>query len=126
MPAPPVTIRRPPAGVRFLPDQEARVRDGTLLRANLLLPEGEGRWPAVICAHPNNLPRRGPQFTYRLMRPRRLSASAPEPPGTRPSGPRGYALVNCDLRGFFRSEGEGSCAISARWSSRPRWPGGRR
>lgn len=90
------------------------MRDGTILRANLFLPEGEGRWPVVMCAHPyskDNLPRHGPQFTYRVMRqsaPLSISAwtswEAPDPAFW---VPRGYAVVNCDLRGFFRSEGEG-------------------
>lgn len=112
--APPVTFTPPPPGVRFLPDQEVRVRDGTVLRANLFLPEGEGSWPAIVCAHPygkDNLPIGKIPFTYRVMRqssPYRISQwTSWESPDPGHWVPRGYALVNCDLRGFFRSEGEG-------------------
>lgn len=112
---PPVTVEPPPPGVRFLKDVEVPVRDGTVLRANLFLPEQEGRYPVVMCAHPyskDRLPRKGrPLFNYRVMRqssPLRFSAwtswEAPDPGFWVPNG---YALVNCDLRGFFRSEGFG-------------------
>lgn len=112
--APPVRFTPPPKDIRFLKDQELKVRDGTILRCNLFLPEGDGPWPAIVCAHPygkDNLPIGKIPFTYRVMR-----QSAPfsvsqwtgwESPDPAYWAARGYALVNCDLRGFFRSEGEG-------------------
>ena len=44
---PPVTFTKPPDGVRFLRDQELKVRDGTVLRCNVFLPAQEGRYPAI-------------------------------------------------------------------------------
>lgn len=112
--APPVTFTKPPEGVRFLKDQELNVRDGTVLRCNLFLPEGDGPWPAIVCAHPygkDNLPIGKIPFTYRVMRQSGAFSVSQwtswEGPDPGYWVPRGYALVNCDLRGFFRSEGEG-------------------
>ncbi len=111
---PPVKFTPPPPNVRFLRDQELKVRDGTILRCNVFLPEGEGAWPAIVCAHPygkDNLPIGKIPFTYRIMRqsgPFSVSQwTGWESPDPAHWVPRGYAVVNCDLRGFFRSEGEG-------------------
>jgi len=101
------------------------VRDGTVLRVNVFRPAVEGHYPVIMCAHPygkDGLPHRGrrgyrPNFQYRLMRqsaPLRISAwtswEAPDPAfWVR----RGYVVVNCDLRGFGHSEGEGTLISDA-------------
>ncbi len=118
--APPVRFTPPPSGVRFDRDVEVRVRDGTVLRVNVFRPPGEGPFPVILSAHPyskDNFARRTPwggylpTFTYRVMRqsaPFTISAwtswEAPDPAFWTSHG---YAVVNADLRGFFRSEGVG-------------------
>jgi hypothetical protein len=118
--APPVTITPPPAGVRLDHDAPVVTRDGTTLRVNLFRPEGDGPWPAVMCAHPYGKdrfpkPRVGgyePDFQYRMLhqpQPVRFSAwttwEAPDPGFWVPLG---YAVVNADLRGFGTSDGVGA------------------
>jgi len=117
--APPVTITPPPRGVRFERDVPVAVRDGTILRVNVFRPATEGQYPVVTCAHPygkDRLPRRRrvgylPELQYRLMRqsaPIRVSAwTSWESPDPAFWVSRGYVVVNCDLRGFGRSDGEG-------------------
>ena len=117
--APPVTITDPPSGIRFERDVPVTVRDGTVLRANVFRPAAEGRYPMIMCAHPygkDNLPRRGPfgyipQAQFRLMRQSAPVGSSAwtswEAPDPAFWAPRGYVVVNCDLRGFGWSEGEG-------------------
>ena len=83
--SPPVEITPPPPGVRFEHDVEVAVRDGTILRVNVFRPEGGGRYPVIMCAHPygkDNLPKRGllgyrPPAQYRMIRqPKPVSWSA--------------------------------------------------
>ncbi|MGH2583573.1 MAG: CocE/NonD family hydrolase, partial [Dehalococcoidia bacterium] len=117
--APPVTITPPPRGVRFGRDVPVAVRDDTILRVNVFRPAAEGRYPVVMCAHPygkDRLPRRRrigylPELQYRLMRqsaPIRISAwTSWESPDPAFWVPRGYVVVNCDLRGFGHSDGVG-------------------
>jgi uncharacterized protein len=65
--SPPVGIEPPPSGVLFERDVGVIVRDGTTLRVNVFRPEGGGRYPVILCAHPygkDRLPGRGP-FGYR-------------------------------------------------------------
>ena len=115
--APQVEIAPPPSGVRFERDVEVAVRDGTILRVNVFRPEREGTYPVILCAHPygkDNLPERGPfgyrpPAQYRMIRqpgPVGWSAwtgwEAPDPAYWVPLG---YAVVNCDLRGFGTSDG---------------------
>jgi predicted acyl esterase len=50
--SPPVEITPPPSGVRFERDVGVAIRDGTILRVNVFRPEGEGRYPVILCAHP--------------------------------------------------------------------------
>jgi predicted acyl esterase len=116
---PAVTITAPPDGVVVDRDVEVAVRDGTILRVNVFRPAHDGRFPVLMCAHPygkDALPRaRGTRYTVprqlRLIpqgRPFTISAwtgwEAPDPAFW---VPRGYVVVNCDLRGWGRSDGVG-------------------
>jgi predicted acyl esterase len=117
--APPIAIAPPPAGVRFERDVGVAVGDGTILRVNVFRPEGEGRYPVILCAHPygkDRLPGRGifgyrAPSQYRMLRqPEPVTFSAWttwESPDPAYWVPRGYAVVNCDLRGFGASDGIG-------------------
>ena len=144
--SPPVEIAPPPAGVRFEMDVEVAVSDGTILRVNVFRPEGDGRYPVVLCAHPygkDNLPERGPLGyrplpQYRMLRqPKSVSFSAWtswEAPDPAYWVPRGYAVVNCDLRGFGSSDGRGTLFTDAEardiydlveWAGTQPWSNGR-
>jgi uncharacterized protein len=123
--SPPVEITPPPPGIRFEHDVEVAVRDGTILRVNVFRPEGDGRHPVIMCAHPygkDGIPKRGPSgyrppAQYRMIRqPKRVTFSALttwESPDPAHWVPRGYAVVNCDLRGFGTSEGCGNLLTDA-------------
>jgi predicted acyl esterase len=118
---PPVTVRpAPEAEIVFERDVAVTVRDGTVLRVNVFRPRGGGAHPAILCAHPygkDNLPtpRRGggfkPSIQYRIFRmPEPVSFSAWtswEAPDPAHWVARGYAVVNCDLRGCGSSDGVG-------------------
>lgn len=150
---PPVTVTPPPKGVRFEHDVPVKTRDGTTLRVNVFRPDvargteaPDRRYPVIMCAHPygkDQLPRRTPfgylpPMTYRMMRqpaPVRFSAwttwEAPDPAFW---VPRGYALVNVDLRGFGHSDGVGSVlsdqeaqdyADVVEWAAAQPWSTGR-
>lgn len=116
---PAVTVTEAPAEIHVDRDAPVRVRDGTILRANIFRPAGPQRLPAILSIHPygkDKLPtRRGSRWTvplqYRLTRqPERLRISsltgfeAPDPAWWTP---RGFALVNADMRGCGHSEGTG-------------------
>jgi predicted acyl esterase len=117
---PQVTITPPPPGITFERDVEVPMRDGTILRANIFRPAAPGRYPAILSAHPygkDRLPRRRRDGTYVVPRQYRLltqdqdfahsawtSWEAPDPAFW---VPRGYVLVNADLRGWGRSDGDG-------------------
>ena len=123
--APPVEIMPPPSGICFEQDVEVAVRDGTVLRVNVFRPEHGGRYPVIMCAHPygkDKLPKRGPfgykpPPQYRMLRqPKAVTWSAWtswEAPDPAYWVPRGYAVVNCDLRGFGTSDGRGSLFTDA-------------
>jgi uncharacterized protein len=123
--SPPVKITPPPSGIRFEKDVEVAVRDGTILRVNVFRPESEGRYPVIMCAHPygkDRQPKRGPLGyrpppQYRMLRqPKPVTWSAWtswEAPDPAYWVPRGYAVVNCDLRGFGTSEGSGNLLTDA-------------
>jgi uncharacterized protein len=119
---PPVSVYEPGDGsLTVLRDRPVAVRDGTTLRVNVVLPgTGEGRFPVLMSAHPygkDNLPRRrgrgwSVSVQLRILRqtaPLRFSSltgwEAPDPVWW---ASRGYAVVNCDLRGAGTSEGEAS------------------
>jgi uncharacterized protein len=101
------------------------VRDGTTLRVNVFRPDGEGRYPVILCAHPygkDRLPGRGRSgyrapTQYRMLRqPEPVAFSAWttwESPDPAYWVPRGYAVVNCDLRGFGTSGGTGNLLTDA-------------
>jgi uncharacterized protein len=143
---PPVKISPPPSGVCLEHDVEVAVRDGTILRVNVFRPEGDGRYPVIMCAHPygkDNLPKRGP-FGYRplpqyrmLRQPKSVTFSAWtswEAPDPAYWVPRGYVVVNCDLRGFGSSDGRGTFFTDAEardiydlieWAGTQPWSNGR-
>ena len=124
---PPVDVYEPDSdSFTMLRDLPVTVRDGTVLRVNVVLPAGTGPFPVLVSAHPygkDELPRRGRwsrtgwrvSIQYRMLRqPSRVRFSsltgweAPDPAWW---AGQGYAVVNCDLRGAGTSEG--TCAI---WS----------
>ena len=115
---PQVRVTPMPPGITMDLDVPVVVRDGTTLRANVFRPAGGGPVPVVMSAHPygkDRVPartrsRRGVNFQYRIFpqpQPVQLSEwtswEAPDPAFW---VPRGYAVVNCDLRGGGTAEGE--------------------
>jgi len=114
---PDIRITAPPGGVVFKRDVSVTVRDGTTLRANVFRPEAGGRYPVLLCAAPygkDKIPARtrsgrGKPLQYRLAsndEPVAFSAWASlEAPDPAFWVPRGYALVNLDLRGWGTSGG---------------------
>lgn len=115
---PDIQITPPPEQVRFERDLPIVVRDGTTLRANVFRPEGEGRYPVLLCAAPygkDRMPTRTragwrKPLQYRLASndaPMSFSAWAPlEGPDPAFWVPRGYAVVTVDLRGWGTSDGD--------------------
>lgn len=110
-------VTAPAADIRCDWNVPLTMRDGTSLRANVFRPDREGRFPVIMSAHPygkDRLPKRAP-FGYiplpgfRIMaQPDPFSFSAYtswEAPDPSFWVPRGYAVVNLDLRGFGTSEG---------------------
>ncbi len=117
---PKVTVTPPAPGIRFEQDVAVPMRDGARLRVNVFRPERVGRVPVIMCAHPygkDALPRSSPfgylpLARYRFMRqPDPIAFSAYtswEAPDPSYWVPRGYAVVNVDLRGFGASDGVGT------------------
>jgi predicted acyl esterase len=141
-----IQVTPAPSGVRFDHDVPVVVRDGTTLRANVFRPEADGRYPVLLCAatygkdrFPQNTRsgRRKP-VQYRLAAndaPITFSAwtalGAPDPAFW---VPRGYVLVDVDLRGWGTSAGapepfgptEGDDVHDAiEWSAAQPWSNGR-
>ena len=93
------------------------VRDGTVLRVNVFRPEDGNPAPALMSAHlygkdgipANTRSGEGPAFQYRLFpQPEKVRLSAWtswEAPDPAFWVPRGYVVVNADLRGGGTSEG---------------------
>jgi len=93
------------------------VRDGTILRVNVFRPAGGGPVPVIMSAHPygkDRIPfktrsRRGLNPQYRVfVQPHRIRISAYtswEAPDPAFWVPRGYAVINADLRGGGTSAG---------------------
>jgi putative CocE/NonD family hydrolase len=114
---PPITVTDPPDDIVIDRDVEIRMRDGTLLRANVFRRADDTGHPIVLSIHPygkDNLPtRRGKRWSYsqqyRVLRqpdPITFSAltgwEAPDPAWW---VAQGFAVVNADLRGCGHSEG---------------------
>ncbi len=104
-------------------DVAVPTRDGTILRANVYRPPGDGPFAALLCAHPygkDNLPTKkrcgrgySVSIQYRLLRqptrPRFSDLTGWEAPDPVWWTEHGFAVVNCDLRGAGRSDGV--CAL---------------
>jgi uncharacterized protein len=117
--SPRVTVTEAPSEIVAECDAEVATRDGTILRANVFRPPGDGPYPVVLCAHPygkDNLPRRrGNRLTYStqyhvLRQPDPVTFSALtgwEAPDPAWWVAEGFAVVNADLRGCGRSDGIG-------------------
>lgn len=117
---PNVDVTPPPEDVLLDRDVEVVVRDGTTLRVNVFRPEGDGQHPVLMSAHPygkDYLPKRT-RRSYRpfpnlrvLPQSQRFTISAWtgwEAPDPAYWVPRGYVVVNADLRGWGRSDGVGN------------------
>ncbi len=116
---PHVEVSHAPAGYRVDWDVPVVVRDGTTLRVNVFHPGGGGPAPVIMSAHPygkDKIPARtrsghGVNFQYHLFpqpEPVRISEwtnwEAPDPAFWLP---RGFAVVNADMRGAGTSDGVG-------------------
>lgn len=116
---PQITITKASEDVLVDWDVAITMRDGVHLRANIFRPNGNTKVPAIISAHPygkDNIPAkswsgRSPNFLYRLFpQPDAFEFSSYtswEAPDPAVYVPRGYAVINCDLRGAGTSEGTG-------------------
>ena len=118
---PPVEVYEPASGSpEVLRDLPVAVRDGTVLRVNVVLPTGGGRFPVLMSAHPygkDNLPqparpaaggcRRSTGILRQPSRVRFSSLTGWEAPDPAWWAAQGYAVVNCDLRGAGTSGGCG-------------------
>jgi uncharacterized protein len=116
---PEITITAPVADVRFDRDVAVPMRDGVRLRVNVFRPDHPGRFPVILSAHPYGkdvLPWRTPLGYLPLKRTRFIRQSgrvtysaytAWEAPDPCFWVPRGYVVINVDLRGFGSSEGVG-------------------
>ncbi len=116
---PNVSVTPPPEGVVLDRDVEVMVRDGTVLRVNVFRPAGGGRFPVMMSAHPYGKDY-VPKATRRGYRPFPNLRVLPQAQHFSFSGwtgweapdpaywvPRGYVVINADLRGWGRSEGVG-------------------
>lgn len=116
----PVTITDPPAGILFERDVEVPMRDGVVLRVNVFRPQDGGRHPVILSAHPYGKdalpkPRRSARgyrapVQYHMMQTGPVTHSAWtswEAPDPAHWVPRGYVVVNADLRGWGHSDGVG-------------------
>lgn len=114
---PDVRVTPAPTGVVFERDVPVVVRDGTTLRGNVFRPVQEGRYPVLLSVQPygkDSLPRRtrsghAVPTQYRLAsndEPMTFSEwTSLEAPDPASWVPRGYVVVNVDLRGWGTSDG---------------------
>lgn len=116
---PNVTVTSPPEGVVVDRDVAVTVRDGIVLRLKVYRPADDGAYPVIMSAHPYGKDYL-PKPTLHGYRPfpnlRILPQSQPfsisawtgwEAPDPAYWVPRGYVVVNADLRGWGTSEGIG-------------------
>ena len=116
---PDIKVVDPPSDVLVTWNVPIVVRDGTTLRANVFRPQGTGRVPVIMSVHPYGKDRipaktpsgRGLNFQYRMFpQPESIRFSrwtSWEAPDPAVWVPRGYAVVNVDMRGAGESEGIG-------------------
>lgn len=115
---PNVHITDPPSGAIRERDTEIVVRDGTVLRADVFRPETDGRYPVLLFAQPygEELPAdtrsgKGLNRVYRMSATDVFSTHSAwtswEAPDPAFWVPRGYVLINVDLRGWGKSDGVG-------------------
>lgn len=120
---PPIEVYEPrPGTVIITRDVPVPTRDGTVLRVNVHRPTGDGPFPVLLSAHPygkDKLPARrrlgggySVPFQYRILRqPEKVrfsSLTSWEAPDPAWWTARGFAVLNCDLRGAGRSDGVSS------------------
>jgi uncharacterized protein len=143
---PHLKVTAPAPGIRCEWNLPVPMRDGVILRANVFRPDREGRFPVIMSAHPygkDMLPKRTlfgylPLAQFRFMsQPDPFAVSAYtswEAPDPSFWVPRGYAVVNLDLRGFGTSEGVGTLlsdeeaadyAEAIEWAGSQPWSSGR-
>ncbi len=115
---PPVKVAEPPEGIVFEQDVLVKTRDGIALRVNVYRPSAAGQYPVLMSLHPygkDMLPKRilgryQPLITYRLMRQAGVIQHSAwtgwEAPDPAFWVPRGYVVVNADMRGFHSSGGQ--------------------
>ncbi len=144
--SPNVTVTPAPPSILAEWDVPITMRDGVTLRANVFRPNSNARVPVIMSAHPygkDKIPARtrsgrSPNFQYRLFpQPDPIAISewtgweAPDPAVL---ATRGYAVINCDLRGAGASEGVGEffSDIEGRdyydlieWAAAQAWSNGR-
>ncbi len=116
---PNVKVSAAPRGIRVAWDVPVKVRDGTVLRVNVFRPEGDAKVPVILSAHPygkdkipaNTRSGHGLNLQYHLCpQPEAITLSAWtgwEAPDPAVWVPRGYAVINADLRGCGTSDGVG-------------------
>jgi putative CocE/NonD family hydrolase len=113
---PNVIVGKVPPNVHADWDLPVKVRDGTRLRVNVFRPTEPGAYPVIMSAHPygkDRIPARswnGPSLQYRLFPQPEPSVVHEWTSWRRDPGvwvPRGYVVVNADLRGGGTSEGTG-------------------
>ena len=142
---PDVTVLPHPDGMITEWDVPVTVRDGAELRVNVFRPEGDAPVPVILSAHPygkDNIPaksaRRHPSTQYRAFpQPHPIWFSewtgweAPDPATW---VPRGYAVINADMRGAGTSGGIGELLSSQEhqdyhdlieWAGTQPWSSGR-
>lgn len=145
---PPVTIAGAPAGIVVELDVPVSAGDGAVLRVNVFRPAGAGRFPVLLSAHPYGKDRRPKPKRwgrgYRIpVQYRLMPQSAPfthsaltswEAPDPAFWVPRGYVVVNADLRGWGSSDGVGTllsaqeasdCHDLVEWAGQQGWSNGR-
>ncbi len=122
---PNVKVTAAPASIHVDWNAQVTVRDGTVLRVNVFRPQGAGRFPVIMSAHPygkDKIPAktrsgRGVPLQSRLLpQPHTVCISSYtswEAPDPAVWVGEGYAVVNADLRGGGTSQGIGDLFSNA-------------